>query len=167
MIASRVLALWIAWVSATLLGGAYAFQYIGGLAPCPLCLEQRYPHMAVIVIGLVAAFALRDKPLWRAGALALMGVALATTAGIGAFHVGVEQGWWQGPTTCSGAGIGGTSVDAVLEALKAAPIVRCDDVPWALFGISMAGYNFLISAAVAIIALFGAIDAARRGGKEF
>ncbi|WP_435260050.1 disulfide bond formation protein B [Thioclava sp. FR2] len=133
--------------SVALLGGAFAFQYIGGLAPCTLCLWQRWPHAAAIVIMIVA---LMWKPIrWLAvlGALAAL-----TTAGIGVFHVGVEQGWWEGLTSCSGGSISGISVDDLLNpnANVAAPI-RCDEIAWSMFGISMAGWNVIASLGFAAI----------------
>lgn len=130
--------------SAALLAGAFAFQYIGGLAPCALCLWQRWPHAAAVLIGILALF-LPGRALPLLGMLA----ALATAA-IGGFHVGVEMKWWEGLATCTAGSISGVSVGDLLDpnAAVAAP-VRCDEVPWALFGISMAGWNMLISLALA------------------
>jgi disulfide bond formation protein DsbB len=130
--------------SAAVLASAFAFEYLGGLQPCTLCWWQRYPHMVAIAIGLVAL-------IWRPRALLWLGAAAAlTTAGIGAFHVGVEQGWWEGLSTCSGASISGLSVDDLLDpdADIAAP-VRCDAIAWSMWGISMAGWNALFSLGLA------------------
>lgn len=131
--------------SAALLAGAFAFQYLGGLAPCTLCLWQRWPHAAAILILLPAL-------LWRParGLLLLGALAALSTAGIGLFHVGVEQGWWQGLTSCSGGSIANISVADLLNpnADVAAP-VRCDEIAWSLLGISMAGWNALISLGLA------------------
>lgn len=130
--------------SAALLAGAFAFQYLGGLQPCTLCWWQRYPHMIAIAIGAVA-LVFRPRALLWLGALAALG-----SAGIAVFHVGVEQGWWDGLSTCSGASISGLSVDDLLDpnADVAAP-VRCDQIAWAMWGISMAGWNALISLGLA------------------
>jgi disulfide bond formation protein DsbB len=130
--------------SAALLSGAFAFQHIGGLAPCALCLWQRWPHAAAVVIGVVAL-----TTGWR-GLLWLGALAALTTAGIGAFHVGVEQGWWEGLATCTGGSISGISTADLLDPTAdiAAP-VRCDEVPWSLAGVSMAGWNMLISLGLA------------------
>lgn len=140
--------------SVAVLGGAFAFQYIGGLAPCTLCLWQRWPHAAAVVIMGVAL-------LWRpARGLALLGaLAALTTAGIGAFHVGVEQGWWEGLTSCSGGSISGISMNDLLDpnAAVAAP-VRCDAVAWSMFGISMAGWNVLASLGFAGLWLLAALN---------
>ena len=89
--------------SAALLLGAFAFQHLGGLAPCKLCLWQRWPHGAAIVIG-VLALALPGRLLPLLGALAAL-----TTAAIGGYHTGVERGWWEGPTTCTSGPVGGIS----------------------------------------------------------
>lgn len=130
--------------SAALLAGAFAFQYIGGLAPCQLCLWQRWPHAAAVVIG-VLMLALGWRVLAWAGALA----ALASAA-IGAFHVGVEQKWWEGLASCTAGSIEGISTADLLnpDIVVAAP-VRCDQVAWALAGISMAGWNMILSLALA------------------
>ncbi|WP_299827293.1 disulfide bond formation protein B [uncultured Roseobacter sp.] len=125
--------------SAALLIAAFAFQHLGGLPPCKLCIWQRYPHAIAIVIGLIA-LQVQSGILIALGALA----ALLTT-GIGAFHVGVEQGWWEGPTTCTSGPVGGLSADALLDQIMTAPLVRCDDIAWELLGISMAGWNALLS----------------------
>ena len=78
-------------------------------------------------------------------------LAAATTSGVGFYHAGVEQGWWEGPTTCTSGPIGGLSSEQLMEQIMNAPLVRCDDIPWELFNISMAGWNALISLALALI----------------
>lgn len=149
---SRTLALLAGAGSAALLGGAFAFQYLGGLAPCALCLWQRWPHAAaVLILALVLLW--RPSPwLALAGALAVL-----ATAGIGGFHVGVEQGWWEGLATCTGGSISGLSVEDLLNPNAAvAPPARCDEVPWALLGVSMAGWNMLLSLGLAALWLLAA-----------
>ncbi|MGK2285000.1 disulfide bond formation protein B [Pedomonas sp. V897] len=131
--------------SAALLGGALAFQYIGGLHPCEMCHWQRWPHIAALVFAAAGGLALaQGRPGLARLAAALAGLALLTTAAIGLFHVGVEQKWWEGITSCAVIGGGGSAED-IFAAVMAAPVVRCDAIPWSLFGISMAGYNALIS----------------------
>lgn len=125
--------------SASVMLGAYAFQYIGGMAPCQMCIWQRYPHVVAIVIGAVA-LVLPRAPLILMGALAAV-----TTAAIGVFHSGVEQGWWEGPTACSAGPISGVSADDLLDQIMSAPLVRCDEIPWEMLGLSMAGWNALLS----------------------
>lgn len=136
---SRFLVLLAAAGSAALLLGAFGFQYIGELAPCKLCLWQRYPHGAAVGIGILA-FLISGAVLPYLGALA----ALATSA-IGAFHAGVEQGWWEGPTTCTSGPIGGLSAEDLMSQIMSAPLVRCDDIAWQMMGISMAGWNAILS----------------------
>lgn len=130
--------------SAGLLAGAFVFQYLG-FEPCKMCIWQRYPHAAAVGIG---ALALLFPVVWLflAGA-----VAAATTAAIGFYHAGVEQGWWQGPSTCSTGAIDGMSADALLDQIMTAPLVRCDEIPWALFGVSMAGWNAILSTALMML----------------
>ena len=136
-----------------LLGGAYASQYIGGLHPCEMCWWQRYPHMAAIPLALIA-YATRGRACVSALFAGLAGLAIGISGSIGLFHAGVEYGWWQGLTACSTSPAGGNSAD-ILNQIMAAPITRCDVAPWSLLGISMAGYNGLLSgaSALAILAL--------------
>jgi disulfide bond formation protein DsbB len=132
-------------VPAALLGGAYVSQYGFGLAPCEMCWWQRYPHFAAIGIALLAFF-LQPARVW----VALAGLAILTSGLIGGFHAGVEYGWWEGITSCTAAPVSGIdSMDFTT------PLIRCDVAPWTLFGISLAGFNFLISGTLgaAIVAL--------------
>lgn len=132
--------------SFALLAGAFVFQALG-YAPCQMCLWQRWPHAAAIALGLIAIAspALR-LPLAVFGALAAL-----TTAGIGLYHTGVERGWWEGPSSCSGGGgLGDLSGDALLST-DIAPVVMCSDIVWTLFGLSMANYNALISVVLAAL----------------
>jgi disulfide bond formation protein DsbB len=132
-------------VPALLLGGAYLSQYGFGLYPCEMCWWQRYPHFAAIALALISTFA-APKRLW----IGLAGLAILISGLIGAYHAGVEYKWWEGLTTCSSTAGGGS-----LEDILNAPLIRCDEAQWRLFGISLAGFNFLIStaAAIAIFAL--------------
>lgn len=150
--------------SVAILGAAFAFQWLGGLQPCVLCIWQRYPYAVVVgLAGLGAGLA-------RAGAarpiLALLLVACAAAllvnAGIAAFHVGVEQRWWEGTPGCVGQTAGAATVEELRRRLLEAPVVRCDEVAWSLFGISMAGYNFLLSLALAGASLRAARLVSRR-----
>ena len=136
--------------SAALLAGAFAFQYLGGLAPCHLCLWQRWPHAAAVLIGVVAlVLPGRVLPL-------LGGAAALTTAGIGLYHTGIERHWWQGPTTCTSGPVGGMSSEDLLNQILAAPIVRCDEVAWSMAGLSMASWNAVLSLALALVWLAAA-----------
>ena len=134
--------------SALMLGGAFAFQYLGGLAPCHLCLLQRWPHAAAVLIGVLALTLARSS----AGLQRL----LAALGALGLYHTGVERAWWQGPDTCTSGAIDALSADQLLDHILAAPIVRCDEVAWAMGGLSMASWNMLASLALALIWLVAA-----------
>lgn len=131
--------------SAALMIGALLFQHVGGMAPCKLCIWQRYPHVAAIALGILALW-LRHGLFVAAGAAAAL-----STAAVGLYHVGVEQGWWEGPTSCSSAPVGNVSADALFDQIMAAPLVRCDEIPWELFGLSMAGWNAVLSLGLAAL----------------
>jgi len=109
------------------------------MAPCKLCYWQRYPHLAAIAIGVVA-LALKTRALAWLGALAAL-----ATAGVGLYHTGVERQWWQGPTSCTSGSVDGMSAQELLNQILAAPLVRCDEVAWQMFGLSMASWNMVIS----------------------
>ncbi len=142
--------------SASLMLGAQAFQYIGGLFPCPLCLYQRYPHIFNIVLGmLILGLVFTGRRSAVPWLLALAGLSLLAGAGVAVFHVGVEQGWWPGLPGCAGPGAGASLAEALKQA-RAGPPPRCDVVPWSLLGISMAGYNALISIGAGLFALWAA-----------
>lgn len=141
---------WLAFLlPAALLVGAYISQYIGGLYPCEMCWWQRYPHFAAVGLALVA-FAVGNAGV-RMVMVALAAMAIGTSGVIAGFHAGVEYGWWEGLTACT-ATISGTG-DDLLKSIMNAPLVRCDVAPWSLFGISLAGYNFLLSFGGAILIL--------------
>jgi len=136
--------------SGVLLGGAYYFQYIVGLAPCDLCLLQRYPHMVTMVAGLGAVAFLRMRNV--AFFLALIAIiGLFVTSGIGVYHFGVEHHWWLGPQECSGRIPSGLSSADLKKYLFSAKMVRCDEPAWVMWGISMAGWNAILSAGAAIL----------------
>ena len=149
---ARLLAL---LVPLALLGGALGSQYLGHLYPCEMCWWQRYPHaLAILLAGLAytaSAASARSRTL-----TGLAAAAIALSGAIGVFHVGVEQGWWQGITHCTSSGA--TS----LEDLMKVPLVRCDQVQWSLLGISLAGWNAIFSLGGAA-AIFGLL---LRSGKR-
>ena len=121
--------------SFALLAGAFFFQWLG-YAPCKMCLWQRWPHAVAIGLGLVALF---FAPRWLA---ALGALAALATAGIGLYHTGVERGWWEGPTSCTGSG---NALGGDLLSLDIAPVVMCDEVAWQFLTLSMASWNALFS----------------------
>ena len=136
--------------SLAILLGAFGFQYIGGLAPCQLCLWQRWPHAAAVLIGLLA-LAIPRGTLGRILPLTGSLAALATAA-IGVFHVGVEQKWWEGLASCTAGSISGLSTADLLNPdVNVGAVVRCDEIAWSMFGISMAGWNVILSALLAML----------------
>lgn len=139
--AARLLALII---PAALLGGAYVSQYGFGLFPCEMCWWQRYPHFAAVAFALVG-FA-RPAARWP---VALAALCIGLSGLIGLFHAGVEYQWWQGFTACtSNVSLAGANP---LDAIMNAPMVRCDQPQWTLLGVSLAGFNFLLSGAGAVL----------------
>ena len=135
--------------SAAVLLGALAFQSIGGLAPCPLCIWQRWPHAVAAVAGVLGASVLARlaRPLATLGGLAML-----TGAGIGVYHTGIQRGWWPGPATCSAPGnVGDLSTDELMGRIMSAPLVRCDEVAWQMLGLSIPSWNALASLALAVV----------------
>jgi disulfide bond formation protein DsbB len=144
----------LAAISAAAVLIALASQAWGGLQPCVLCIWQRWAHGGVIALALLALATTLSGARRAAAALTILaGVAALAGAGIALYHVGVEQQWWPGTSGCgAGALSGAGGLDALRAQIESAPIVRCSDVAWSLFGISMAGYNALLSAALALFA---------------
>lgn len=141
---ARLLAL---LVPSGLLGGALLSQYVGGLYPCEMCYWQRWPHGAAILLALAAFFSPLSAPRTRSLVL-LAALAITVSGAIGVFHAGVELGYWEGITQCTANGA------ASLQDILNTPLVRCDQVQWSLVGISMAGWNAIISlSGAALIAL--------------
>lgn len=157
----------IPWIllaaSAATLGGALFFEHVLGYMPCSLCLEGRWPHYLALVPALIAGLLSRNTNLGIFVLTFIMICALLYLwgAGISAYHVGVEYGWWKGPDAC-----GGTALAPSLEELQAAlesgvKAPRCDEAAWSLFGISLAGFNFLITSALAVLSFVPLIRYAR------
>jgi disulfide bond formation protein DsbB len=141
---------------ATLLGAWY-FQFVLKLPPCPLCLEQRVPYYIVIPLSLllaVAAFLGASRQLLATGFLLIMGASLCGAA-LAAYHAGIEWHWWPGPADCSGPISDFSAKGPLLDQLRSINVVRCDEAAWRLLGISLAGYNVLISLVLASFAAFG------------
>ena len=137
-------------VPAGLLGGALASQYVGGLSPCEMCYWQRWPHAAAILLA-GAAFLPPATSARSRMFTAMAALAIGVSGAIGVFHAGVELGWWQGLTRCTAGGA------LTLDDLMNVPLVRCDQVQWSLLGISMAGWNAILSlGSAAVIALLTA-----------
>ena len=150
-------AITIAVVGAAAILGAFFFQYQLGLAPCPLCLEQRIAYYFSIPLALIVAFAAgRGAPraLLLAG-LALIALAMLVNATLGVYHAGIEWKFWPGPADCSGPVTGLGRASDLMKQLQNVSVVRCDEAAWRFLGLSLAGYNALISLALAGIAAWG------------
>jgi disulfide bond formation protein DsbB len=133
-------------VPLALLGGALLSEYVGKLYPCEMCWWQRYPHGVAILLALAALLSPVTAPRTRV-LVWLAALAIAVSGAIGVYHAGVEYGFWEGLTTC-------TASAASLEDIMKVPLIRCDQVQWSLFGISLAGFNAIFSlAGAAVIAL--------------
>jgi disulfide bond formation protein DsbB len=145
------------------IGGAWFFQLVLDIKPCPLCLEQRYAYYTIIPLSaLIALLA------WRGGprAVLLLGLALLLLAGLGnavfgGYHAGVEWGFWKGPTDCTGPLVDFGKAGNLLDQLDKVKVIRCDEVQWRFLGLSLAGYNALISLTMAAIAGLGMVRTAR------
>lgn len=130
--------------------GAWGFEYIGGMAPCKLCYYQRYPHWVAGGAGLL--FLAIGGQVWL-----YIGALGAITSGlVAAYHTGVERMWWEGPASCSGSLPLDISTDDLFNQIMTAPMVRCDEIPWELFGLSMANYNFAMSLVAGALWLYAA-----------
>jgi disulfide bond formation protein DsbB len=149
----------VALAAAALIAGAWAFQIVGDMAPCPLCLQQRWPHYLAIPLGAGVAFA-----AWRGapacvitGGLTLLAVLMLGSTGMGVYHAGVEWAWWPGPTDCAVAQPTTARAGDLLAQMRRTTVVRCDEAPWR-WVLSLAGWNAVLSAllcAMALMALGG------------
>jgi len=144
-------------VGAATILGAWAFQ-LAGYPPCHLCLQQRIPYYVAMPVAVVAVVAARRMPASRVPALliGLVGLIFLGSAVFGAYHAGVEWKFWPGPSDCTGTGGGATDAGSLLDSIKTTAVVACDEAALRIFGISLAGYNALISLALAGISLSAA-----------
>ncbi|MEJ5217327.1 disulfide bond formation protein B [Cognatishimia sp. D5M38] len=141
---SKTMTMLLTLASAAMLISAWTFQYFG-YPPCKMCYWQRYPHMAAVAIGALA-YALGQRWLAWLGAAAML-----ATSGIGVYHSGVERKLWEGPSSCTSSGIGGLSSEELFDQIMNAPLVRCDDIPWQMFGFTMANLNAIFSLIFAVL----------------
>ena len=130
------------------LSAAWGFELLGGYVPCPLCLQQRWPYYIGIPFAALAWWlAANDRPGASRLLLAVFAVTMLVGAGLGVHHAGVEWRWWPGPDTCAiGGGLSGG-----LPNLEAARVIACDEAQWRLLGLSFAGWNVVISLALAAL----------------
>jgi disulfide bond formation protein DsbB len=145
------------------IGGAWFFQFVLGYEPCPLCLDQRIAYYVSIPLAVLIALGAEYGASPKVLTLALIAIAAAMifNAGLGVYHSGVEWKWWAGPSDCSGPLNSLGSAGGLLKKLDEIHIARCDDAAWRFLGLSLAGYNAIISAALGLIALYGATRAFR------
>ncbi len=147
-------------VSAAMLATAHAFQRFGGLDPCLLCLRQREVYWTALALGAAFMILVRTPggPRWRAATCWVLGLVFLVGAGIAAYHAGAEWKFWPGPDACAAAG-GAVSTDAMEAFLKGAPVKapRCDEAAWVFAGLSMAGWNALISLGMAVLSFVAAV----------
>lgn len=152
----------LSWLTAALgvvvLGTVLASQYLGGLQPCELCLYQRWPWGVAIALGVLAAVI---RPARRA-LVGLAGLVILLGGLLAAYHAGVEYGWFPGFTSCTSGLSAGGSVADLRNQLLNAPVVRCDVPGFVLFGISMAGYNAILSVIAGLVLLFAGLRGSTR-----
>jgi disulfide bond formation protein DsbB len=143
--------------------GAYFFQYALGYRPCPLCLEQRIayyvsiPLAAMILLGVSVGSSRKVMML----AFVVIAGAMLWNSGLAAYHSGVEWQWWEGPKDCSGPVTNFGTAGGLRDLIQNTRVIRCDEAAWRFLGLSLAGYNVLISLAMAVIAAWGALGAYR------
>jgi disulfide bond formation protein DsbB len=149
-------------VAAATIVAALGFEHLGGYLPCPLCLEQRYAYYAGVPV-LFAALVVLSAGHRRTAALlfALVALAFLANAGLGVYHAGAEWRFWPGPDSCAGAQEITTSAGGLLDVLPNTNVIRCDEAAWRFAGISLAGWNVVVSIAVAALSLRAAAASIR------
>jgi len=153
----RNTALLIALGALATIGGAWFIEIVLGVKPCPLCLEQRIPYYAGIPVALLST-ALADRAPQAARALlALTALIFLIASGMGAYHAGVEFGWWKGPADCTGTVPTAASMGDFLKSLDTVRVIRCDEVAMRIFGLSLAAWNAVIAGAIAAYAAFATL----------
>jgi disulfide bond formation protein DsbB len=158
----------VAGVGLVTIAGAWVFQYGLGLPPCPLCLEQRIAYYVTIPLAAMVMLGVSVGASRKVLLLAMLAIAVAMlwNAGLGVYHAGIEWHWWAGPQDCSGPVADFGSAGNLLERMQSQRVVRCDEAAWRFLGLSLAGYNALISLALAAVALWGAHGAYRMKAAE-
>ena len=162
--AALTAAIAMALIASATIAGAWFFQLALDIVPCPMCLEQRWAYYAIIPLALLIAIAAKlgaSRGVLIAG-LALIALAALGSAVYGAYHAGVEWKFWPGPTSCTGPGLNLGGGGSLLDQLDKVKVVPCDVVQWRFLGISLAGYNALISLLMATVAVWGIAKSAKR-----
>ena len=150
-------------IPAAALAGAWGIELIGGIAPCPLCLTQRIPYYVGLPIALLGLWLHQSgrtgghcgKQGLAALAFLAFAAAMAVAAGYGVYHAGVEYGWWPGPSACAGAGPTPDTVEELLSQLGRTVPVNCADVPLAILGLSLAGWNVIVTGTAMVLSVIG------------
>jgi disulfide bond formation protein DsbB len=145
----------IAAVAALTLAGAWFFELVLKLEPCPLCLDQRVPYYLASPLGIVVGILRNERPA-RVGLL-LLGVVMLVGAGYGVYHAGIEWGFWQGPAACAGGAATAPTGDILSSLKNTQRVVSCSEAAWRFLGISLAGYNVLIAGGLAALAFWTAL----------
>ena len=156
-------ALLVLVVAAATIAGAWFFQLVLDIQPCPMCLEQRYAYYTIIPLSVLVAIGAAKgapRPLLIAGLVVIALVAVGNSV-FGVYHAGVEWKFWQGPTDCTGPVVDFGKAGGLLDQLDKVKVVRCDEVQWTFLGVSLAGYNALISGLMATIAGWGVARSAK------
>jgi disulfide bond formation protein DsbB len=151
-------ALLVAGIGAATILGALFFEYALGYAPCPLCLDQRIPYYVAIPLALGLVLGARaglPHPL-LAGGLGLVAATMLIGAALGVYHSGVEWKWWAGPPSCAVTAGSFGPAGGLLQTIEATRVIPCDEAAWRFLGLSLAGYNVLVSLGLAAIAVWGA-----------
>ena len=162
---SRLAALAILGLAVATIGGALVSEHVFGLVPCELCLLQRWPYYLGVPLAAATTLAPEGGTMpWRRIGLGLLALVFLASAGLGAYHAGVEWGLWPGPAGCSGGGGGPASFNDFARSLGQARAVSCTDAGWRGLGISLAGWNALVSLALAVLAAWGAAAGSRPSG---
>ena len=138
----------IALIATLTIAAAWAFQILGGYAPCPLCLQQRWPYYVVVPLALLLLWQKNASVRFSRGGLLVIALVMLAGAGLAAYHVGIEWNWWKGPQSCAATG----GLSGGLPDLSNARVVRCDEAPWRFLGLSFAGWNLAISMMIAALA---------------
>ena len=148
--------------------GFFFFQYALNYPPCPLCLEQRYAYYISVPLAAMILLGLSVGSSRKVLMLALLAIAAAMlwNAGLGTYHSGVEWHWWPGPQDCSGATPNFSAGGSLLDQIAKTRVIRCDEAAWRFLGISLAGYNVLMSLSIAAIALWGALSVRAQGSSS-
>jgi disulfide bond formation protein DsbB len=157
------LALLVAVVAAGALAGAWFIQIVLGVLPCKLCLDQRIPYYVGVPLAVLAAWQAARQPngLITAGLMLALGSVFAVGAGMGLYHAGIEWGLWRGPADCSGPVSAALPIGEFLKRLETTKVIRCDEVALRIAGLSLAAWNLIVSAGLALLAFVGARRAFR------